>query len=224
MPCLPPLGYVPMVIPYPGAPEAPMFDGKNVTHFLDLYDLLCSDCRLSEFEKIYRLPWYCEFFTGRYVKILIKDADWTAARDILRRKYKDNDLDQLMNSREFLQAFKKKPRSKDDDLMHYCQLFASISRGLVLRQRLDRDTQCRWFLQGLPERLVMEMFYCYDIDLEDDESLEFEYLLEKALLLVKRTKYLANFMRDKETDLVNKYTDPQDKVPTTFNIVEPFTN
>ena len=35
---LPPLAYVPTVIPYPGAPGAPMFDGKNVIHFLDLYD------------------------------------------------------------------------------------------------------------------------------------------------------------------------------------------
>ena len=30
----PPAYYVPMVIPYPGAPGAPMFDGRNITHFL----------------------------------------------------------------------------------------------------------------------------------------------------------------------------------------------
>ena len=29
-----------------------------------VYDQLCLDYRLSESEKIYRLPWYCEFFTG----------------------------------------------------------------------------------------------------------------------------------------------------------------
>ena len=197
-----------------------MFDGKNITHFLDLYDQLCSDYGLSESEKIYRLPWYCEFFIGRYVKILIKGADWTTARSILRREYKDNDLDQLMNSREFLEALKKKSRSEDDDLMHYCQLFASISRDLVLRQRLDRYTQCQWFLQGLPERILMEIFYRYDIDLDDD-GLDFGDLLEKSLVLVKRRKYLVDFIRDKETDLVNKY-DFLEKVTTAPNIVEPF--
>ncbi|MCJ1349385.1 hypothetical protein MMC31_007625 [Peltigera leucophlebia] len=112
-PCIPPpLAYVPMVIPYPGTPGAPFFDGQNITHFLDLYDQLCSDYRLSESEKINRLPWYCEFFTGNYIKILIKESDWVAVRSILRREYKDNDLDQLINSREFWKRSRKSPVPK----------------------------------------------------------------------------------------------------------------
>ncbi len=172
----------------------------------------------------YRLPWYCEFFLGRYIRILIKGADWTAARSILRKEYKDNDLDQLMRSREFLEALKKKARSEDDDLMHYCQLFASISRDLILRKRLDLYSQCQWFLQGLPERVVMEIFYRHDIDLEDDDSLDFEDLLEKALVKIRRRKYLADFIQDKEIDLVNKYIDSLDEVRTYSNIVEPLSN
>ena len=215
--------HFPIVMPYPGAPAAPFFDGQNITHFLDLYDQLCSDYRLSESEKIYRLPWYCEFFIGRYIRILIKDADWTAAREILRREYKDNDLDQLMNSREFLEALKKKPCSEDDDLIQYCYMFASISKDLVSRKRLDLYTQCQWFLQGLPGGIVIEIFYRYKIDLEDDDDLDFGDLLEKVLVLVKRRKFLADFIQDKETDLVHKYTEPQ-KVPTTPNIVESSSN
>lgn len=129
-----------------------------------------------------------------------------------------------MNSREFMEALKKKPRSEDDDLMHYCQFFASISRDLVLRQRLDRYIQCQWFLQGHSERIVMEIFYWYDIDLEDDNRLDFEDLLEKALVLVKRRKYPADFIRDKKTGLVNKYVDSLEKVPATLNIVKPLLN
>ena len=68
----------------------------------------------------------------------------------------------------------------------------------------------------------MEIFYRYVIDLEDDDSLDFGDLLEKALVLVKRRKYLADFIRHKETNLVNKYTDPQEKVSTAPNIVKPF--
>ena len=218
-----PMDYFPIIMPYPGTLGAPFFDGQNITHFLDLYSQLCSDYRLSESEKIIRLPWYCEFFTGNYIKILIRGADWTAVRAILRREYKKNDLDQLINSREFLEALKKKARFEDDDLMHYCQLFTSISRELVLRTRLDLYPQYRWFLQGLPERVVMEIFHRHDIDLEDNDNLDFEDLLEKALVIVKRRKFLADFIQDKETDLVNKYAEPQEKVPTTPNNVEPFT-
>ncbi|MCJ1347938.1 hypothetical protein MMC31_006168, partial [Peltigera leucophlebia] len=203
-------------------PGALFFDGRNITHFLDLYDQLCSDYRLSESEKINRLPCCCEFFTGNYINILIKGADRAAVRFILWKEYKDNDLDQLMNSREFLgeflEALKKKPRSEDDNLFHYCHLFASISRDLELRRMLDLYTQCQWFLQGLPGKVVMEIFY------RDDNGLDFGDLLEKALVLVKRRKFLAEFIQDKDTDLVNKYTElPQEKFPTTPNIVEPFT-
>ncbi len=69
----------------------------------------------------------------------------------------------------------------------------------------------------------MEIFYRYNIDLEDDDDLDFGDLLEKVLVLVKRRKFLADFIQDKETDLVHKYTEPQ-KVPTTPNIVESSSN
>ncbi len=42
--------------------------------------------------------------------------------------------------------------------------------------------------------------------------------------MVERKKYLADFIKDKETDLVNKYTNSQEKVPNAPNIVELFTN
>ena len=69
----------------------------------------------------------------------------------------------------------------------------------------------------------MGIFYRYDIDLEDNDGLGFRDLLEKVLVSVKRRKFLADFVQDKETDRVNKYAKPQEKVPTTRNSVEPFT-
>ncbi len=77
--------------------------------------------------------------------------------------------------RIFLKALKKKLCSEDDDLLHYCHLSASISRDLVLRRRLDlyKYRRCQRFLQGLPERVVMEIFYRYETDMEDDDSLNF---------------------------------------------------
>ena len=121
-----------------------------------------------------------------------------------------------------MEALKKKSRSEDHDLMHYCQLFASISRDLVLRQRLDWYTQCQWFLQGLPERILMEIFYRYDINLDED-GLDFENVLENGLVLVKRSKCLVDFIRDRENDLIDKHTGLEEKRPNAPNTVEPFT-
>ncbi len=71
----PQMASIPLVISYSGTSCAPFFNRRNITHFLDLYDQFCSDYRLSECEKIYWLPWYCEFFIGKYVEILIEGAD-----------------------------------------------------------------------------------------------------------------------------------------------------
>ena len=40
----------------------------------------------------------------------------------------------------------------------------------------------------------MEIFYCYDIDLEDDDSLDFKDLLKRALVIVRRGKFLADLL------------------------------
>ena len=126
-----------------------------------------------------------------------------------------------MDSREFLEVLKNKPHSEDDNLIWYCYMFASISTDLVLRKRLDLYTQCQWSLQGLSERIVMEIFYRYDIDLEDDDSLDFEDLLKKALVIVRRGKFLADLLQDRETNLAYKYAEPQEKIPATSDDVEP---
>lgn len=71
-----------------------------------------------------------------FIGILIKNADETVAKNILKREYKKTDLDQLRYSREFLEALKKNVLLENDNLMHYCHLFGLISRDLVSKNRL----------------------------------------------------------------------------------------
>lgn len=67
----------------------------------------------------------------------------------------------------------------------------------------------------------MEIFCRHDIDLEDEVSLDFEELLKKAIVIVRRKKFLVDLLQDKETDLIYKQVEPQEKIPATPNNVEP---
>ena len=224
----PPMAYVPIVKPYPGTihPGPHFLMDRTSPSFLTDRVSSAQIYRLWESEKLHRLSWYYyEFSTGNHIKILIKGEDWTTARSILRREYRNNDLWPADEFSRILGSTQGKSRPEDNDILHYCQLFALISRGLVLRTKLDLYICTRnvnWFynLQGLPERVVVEISYRFDIDLEDDDGLDFGDLLEKALVLVKRRRYLVNLIRDKETDPVNEYTEPQEKVPTAPDIIE----
>ena len=44
------------VMPLPGTPGAPHFDGTNVTEFLERYEEICDDHRLGTVERLKRLP------------------------------------------------------------------------------------------------------------------------------------------------------------------------
>lgn len=71
--------FIPMysrtIMPYPGSPGAPFFEGSNITDFLKSYSRMCIDYHVDEHEKIKRLFWYCELFTGKYIDTLIT-ASW----------------------------------------------------------------------------------------------------------------------------------------------------
>jgi len=48
-----------MLMPPPGTPGSPMFEGANVTEFLERYEDLCSDYRVTDEDRLTRLPRYC---------------------------------------------------------------------------------------------------------------------------------------------------------------------
>lgn len=52
---------------------------------------------------------------------------------------------------------------------------------------------------------MTKIFYQYDINLEDNNGLDFSNLPKNLLVLVKCRKYLADFIKDKKIDLINKY-------------------
>lgn len=76
---------------------------------------------------------------------------------------------------------------------------------------------------GTPKKIAIEIFYQYNINLEDDYS-DFGDLLEKALVLVKYRMFLAHLLQNKKTDLSYNYVEPQKNIFAIFKLVEPFAN
>ena len=215
------------VMPYPGSPGAPFFEGTNITDFLDSYSRMCTDYQVDEQEKIKRLSWYCELFTGKYIETLISSSGTSLAtlRKALREEYKDQDLNQQMNSRRFLEVYKSKSRSDTADVLQYCRQFSAISRNLVAKGKLDTFTQSRWFIQGLPSDLQMEMFCRYSLDPDDDLNMDFDDLLKKAMGLLGAKKKLASMVQvEKESqrieDLVEK-CNQRTRISSTPNVTPP---
>ena len=166
---------------------------------------------MSTLEKICRLPWYCEMFTARHVKSVISfsGSDWYKICTNLKKEYKDLDLTQQVSSRAYLEAFKDKPRTDNSEVLQFCRDYAEISKELIEKGKLDKYTQLRWFLQGLPLSIQSNLFNHYNIDLEGDAIPNFESILQKAYSLIETRKKMAELgttdvKNDRMSDLVDR--------------------
>lgn len=146
------------VMLYPGAPGTLFFEGLNVIDFFDRYSQMCTDYRVDKQEKIKRLSWYCEMFIGKYVEILISSSgtSWATLWKVFGEEYKDQDFNQQVNSRQFLETYKDKSCADMLDALQYCRQFSAISQNLIAKGKLDSFTQSRWFLQSLPFTIQTE--------------------------------------------------------------------
>ncbi len=157
---------------------------------------MSTDYQVGKQENIKRLYWYCELFTGKYIETLISSSgiSWAALCKVLRKEYKDQDLNQQVNSRRFLEIYKSNSRSDTAHVLQYCRQLCAISQNLVAKGKLDLFTQSRWFLQGLPSHLLTQMIYRYELDPDDDLNMDFDDLLKKAMRLLGAKKKLANLV------------------------------
>ena len=182
--------HVMLPCPLPGTPGAPYFDGRNVTDFLDRYAYMCKNHNLSQEEMFLRLPEYCTRLYAAYIKTLPVWGDyenWGRLRHALRGEYADDDYDQQINSRRYLEALMSIKREMADDIRGYCRQFLPISENLIKEGLLDRYTQREWFLKGLPSEVV-EKLILRESDttlLNRTDKFFFEVIFSNTLAILK---------------------------------------
>ena len=116
-------------MPLLGTLGSPMFEGANVTEFLERYEDLCSDYQVSEKDKLMRLPRYCVQPVAETIRSLKewRTRDYAVLKKALLSEYRDNDTHQLLYSVPVLEKYKSIACTEDDDIMDYCRKFDQIA-------------------------------------------------------------------------------------------------
>ena len=70
-----------------------MFEGANITEFLERYEDLCSDYHVSDDDRLTRLPRYCIQPIAETIKSLKewKSQDYAALKKVLLTEYRNDD-------------------------------------------------------------------------------------------------------------------------------------
>ena len=141
-----------IAMPRPSQPGAVEFNNMNVTEFLNEWERFCTDYRLSEQEKVERLPSYCsDLDTRETVKLLSGYAakDWKSLRSDLRKSFRafDNRDDTMI---ALCKLIKMDPKP---DLRLYVLKYTSISAKLVAKGMLSSVDCVAHFIDGLDDDL-----------------------------------------------------------------------
>jgi hypothetical protein len=173
--------YMPM--PPPGTLGSPMFEGANVTEFLERYEDLCSDYKVSEEDKLTRLPRYCIQPVAETIKSLKewKAKDYSALKKALLSEYRNDDTRQLLYSVPFLENYKNIARTENDDIMDYCQKFDRIAQHCIEKKVLTKYAAGVWFIHGLPLSTASGLIRKFAIDTEDPATVDYQRDLKHVM-------------------------------------------
>ena len=170
-------------MPPPGTLGSPMFEGANVTEFLERYEDLCSDYRVSDDDKLTRLPRYCIQPIAETIKSLKewKSRDYTTLKKALRTEYRNDDTQQLLYSVPFLENYKNIARTEKDDILDYCRKFDRIAQHCMEKKVLTTYTAGVWFIHGLPLSTASKLIRKLEIDTKDLDTINYTKVLEHVI-------------------------------------------
>ena len=91
------------------------FDKYNITKFLERFEKQCDEYEIIEKKRWIKLFRYCVKFIAEFMKIFSSyvDRSWKIFEKKMRKEYKDQNIEQMINSRLFLKKFKNKVRKNN---------------------------------------------------------------------------------------------------------------
>ena len=131
----------------PRSSETLHFDEHNIIKFLERFEKQCDEYEIIEKKWWIKLFRYCVKFIAEFMKIFSSyiNRSWKIFEKKMRKEYKDQDIEQMINSRLFLKKFKNKVR-KNNQMHTYSRQFRNISIKLIKWRQLNIYTQCSWYL------------------------------------------------------------------------------
>ena len=130
--------------------------------------------------------------------------------ETIQKEYVKDDVNQLINSRQFLKIFKNKTRVKIDDFRVYSCQFRSVAQHLKWMNKINEYTMTTWYLQNLSKNVKIKMIKKHDINSFDATILNFIKCYETIMFLTK-TKLILQQLNssrnawDNWNELINRY-------------------
>ena len=171
-----------ILIPPPGAANAPWFDGKDATEFLSRYQESVADYNIVEENVLQRMTRYCALSCCEYIISLpeYEANDGEGVVKAMKMTYAKCDTPQQQISRQYLEKYKNTTQDGRKNLQLYCQEFNVIVPQLRAAGQIDDYTAGLWFLEGLDPVLAAKLVKRTHVDIADASTLDFKKIVSAA--------------------------------------------
>lgn len=133
-----------------------------------------------------RMPDYCDMWIGDWMRAQpgYLSYNWREFCKEVRKEFKDQDIDQQVHTRSYLERYKSQSREWDAKTKDYVREYTAISAKVFTKGHIDEFTRTLWFLQGLPEKLSRRVVKKKKIDIDKPDTMRFNEVREEVMEMI----------------------------------------
>ena len=165
--------------------EALYFNEHNITKFFKRFEEQCDEYEVIEKKWWIKLFCYCVKYIAKCMKIFFSYVDWSwkIFEKKMQKEYKDQNIEQMINSCLFLKKFKNKVK-KNNQMCIYSRQFRSISIKLTKWEQLNIYIQCSWYLQRLSNFYRIKLIRKHNFNSFDLNIMIFELVYKIVIVMI----------------------------------------
>ncbi|KAF1936367.1 hypothetical protein EJ02DRAFT_470486 [Clathrospora elynae] len=140
-----------------------IFDGKEVTEFLDKYNRKANNAQLTAEQKVLVLPDFCNAPRRAFMKWLKSyvNVDWVQLQEDMKEHWRESDTSQQHGTGAYLEAYVQECSQAFSGISEYYTNFLVMSNACILAKQVHKSERGYLFVKGLPrakkELVFMQM-------------------------------------------------------------------
>jgi hypothetical protein len=219
---------MPQLPPYPNE-NLPLFDGTDVTNFLERYEDMAKYHNFTDKMKVDRLLVYCKTKQRAIIEASEEyseatfSTDWTTLRTELRRRFRNADKYQREERLEYFEHWLHQCQKRSNlNIREYLQEFQIRSRRCIEAGTIEENRRGYYLLKGLPLKQATRILEKFGLRTDNPTKFEYKKLqnylsnrleVEEEAKMLNPEEAIKSFEPDVEFK-VDQRTENQSKVTT----------
>jgi hypothetical protein len=206
--------------PYP-AESVPVFDGNNITAFLERYEEMSKYYEFTDKMKVDRLTAHCKTKQRAIIQAseeyseALETGCWKLFREALRNRFRTHDRHQQEERAEYFEHWLLQCQKRTGlDILEYLQDFQIRSKRCIEANTIEEERRGFYLVKGLPFRQAAKVLEKFQLKTDNPKSFDYKKIrdyLKKRLETEEEARLLNPAEAVKELEQEEEFVIDQSK-------------